>query len=238
MSYLTDNTNIAAELRANLSLEMDSPGEWIGCGNTMETHESGIQHVGFGLEVPVAAKYFAKAMDYEEFSADRNKIKFARGLGFISIIHERLPQHASRLPLFYLMLEDSSGQPVGQLTEDFSQSGEYAVRDYPWSDRPQEVNNIAKDVEQLVETLLEEKFPDEQRLRPDDDFVARMLNEVYGLGPRFVDLFGSAVEFDPWLRVGLDERNNFEPAINNMFGADAILENLAAHTITVNGKAS
>jgi hypothetical protein len=230
MSYLADNAVISAELAGKIEVPHDD--NFVGAGHTMETYSAGFITTSFGLEIPLAVKIFTEKRRADHYD-DWHRERFLRSLAFVAIVSEEIPEIASKLPLFYAQLVDDSGKPIGQVTEDFSYGGQYPVYGYSewWANRPEKVNKITRSIDGLVSSLIESTPDVPFRLRVDDDFTSHMLNEVQGVGPRIVDLFGEPIEVDPYARVPLDERPLADKWMGKILKTDRIEGEIDKHTV-------
>lgn len=141
MTYLERNQAIIDELRG-VRLER---GDIVGSSSSMSFTSAGHYRSSvLGNTLYVGLKEYTDPEKCKSSTEARALLE----LHCICTVAEQLPHLEVELPVFYGILFDRAGKPLGIVTEDFSKGGKYEVQDMTY-DRPE-----------LLPNELGEIFPD------------------------------------------------------------------------------
>lgn len=121
MIYLERNAEIIAEINRSASL---TRGKEIGSSSKTFTFSVGLyESVLLGTSVHMALKERPRRrrMDLVE--------EVQGALVVAALVFENIPEIRAELPLFIGTVTDEKGEPLGELTEDFTRGGQYRISD-------------------------------------------------------------------------------------------------------------
>ena len=146
VDYLENNAKLLSEAGQNLQF---ARGKIIG--DTGQTRFTAVgEHYS---DIAGRILYFG----LKEYYFHSNPLYYyqARSIADLAIIRKiskKFPYLAKELPFFYWLLQDSNGQNIGILTEDFSEGGRYEV------DAVNFDNNLPQEIKELIPDISNEEM--------------------------------------------------------------------------------
>lgn len=124
MNYLERNHLVIAEVGQSLRLQR---GVIVG-----SAEDTTFRYVGHYRSPSLDRELFVGLKEHKGYKAGRDLRQWITyELAFIRAVEHNFPYLLQEFPVFYGLLADQKGKPVGRITEDFSEGGRFKVFDIP-----------------------------------------------------------------------------------------------------------